>query len=89
MNQRQRMRRADLVVSVGADEQEVVDLRINDEILEQFQRGHIQPLQVIQEEREGMLGTGKNAEKSPEHPLEPVIRILARKVGHGRLLADH
>jgi hypothetical protein len=46
-------------------------------------------LEVIQEERKGMFGSGKNAEKSAEHPLEPVIRILARKVRHGRLLADH
>jgi hypothetical protein len=59
------MREADFVVSVGADEQEVAELRIDDEILEQFERGRIQPLQVIQEEREGMFGAGKNAEKSP------------------------
>ena len=35
-----------------------------------------------------MLRSGEHAEEAPEHQLEAFLRILRRKVGNRRLLAD-
>ena len=42
------MRRADFVVPVRANDQEVLEIRLNDQIFEQGQRGSIKPLKVVE-----------------------------------------
>ena len=82
------MRGADLVVPIGADQQQVPHLRLRDQMLEQFERRRVQPLQIVEEQRQRMLRPGEHAEEPPEHQLETVLRVLRREVGHRRLLAD-
>ena len=83
------MRGADLVVPVGADQQQVPHLRVRDQMLEEVERRCIQPLQIIEEQRERVLLAREHPEEAPEHHLEAVLRILRRQVGDRRLLPDH
>src|SRR5580704_3245657 len=78
----------DLVVPIGADQQQVPHLRVRDQMLDEVERGDIQPLQIIEEQRERMLPPGEHAKKAPEHQLKSVLRFSRRQVGDGRLFPD-
>ena len=78
----------DLVVPIGADQQQVPHLRVRDQMLDEVERGGIQPLQIIEEQRERMLGRGERAKEAPKHQLKSVLRFLRRQVGNGRLFPD-
>ena len=85
---RQRMRGTDLVVPVGADQQEVPDLRLGGQVLQQIKRRRVEPLQVVQKQHEGMFGPGKDADEAPQNSMKTVLRLQRWKVGNGRRLAD-
>ena len=78
----------DLVVAVGADQQQVPHIRLGDQMLEQVERRRVEPLQIVEEQRERMLRPGEHAEEAPEHQLEAALRVLRRQLGDRRLLAD-
>src|SRR5262245_20968948 len=78
----------DLVVPIGADQQEVLQLEACQQVLEQVERGRVQPLQVVEEEGERMLGSGEDADEAPEYLLEACLRIQRRQLGHGWLFSD-
>src|SRR6266478_5044478 len=83
-----RVRGTDLVVSVGADSQQKQHFRVRDQMLEEVERRSIQPLQIIEEQRERVLWPGERAEEAPENHLEAILRISRRQVWNGRLLPD-
>ena len=83
------MRGTDLVVPVGADQQQVPHLRVRHQMLEQVERCCIQPLQIVEEQRERMLLACEHAEEAPENHLEAVLRVLRRQVRDRRLFPDH
>ena len=83
------MRGADLVVPVGADQQQVPHLRMRHQMLEEVERCGIQPLQIIEEQRERVLLAREHAEEAPEHQLEAVLRVLRRELRDRGLLPDH
>jgi hypothetical protein len=56
----QRVGEADFIVSESADEEEMPHLIMGDQILEELERRCVQPLEVIQEERERVLGSRKH-----------------------------
>ena len=74
----QRMGGIDLVVPVGADQQQVLQLRPGQQILEQIERRSVEPLQVVEKERQRMFGPGEDADEPPEHELETLLRVLRR-----------
>jgi hypothetical protein len=82
------VRRTDLVVAVGPDQQDVPHIRIGDQVLQQFESCRIQPLQVIEEQGERVLRPREHAEEPSEYHLEAVLRILRRKVLNRRLFPD-
>ena len=82
----QRVSGTDLVVPVGADQQQVPHLRVRDQMLDEVERGRVQPLQIVEEQRERMLRPGEHAEEAPEHQLEAVLRVLRRQIRDRRLL---
>ena len=84
----QRVRGTDLVVPVGADQQQVPHLRVRDQMLEEVERRRIQPLQIVEEQRERVLRPCEHADEAPEHQLEAVLRVLRRQIRDRRLLAD-
>ncbi|HYS82884.1 MAG TPA: hypothetical protein VEM76_19425, partial [Anaeromyxobacteraceae bacterium] len=85
---RQRMCGRDLVVPVSADQHEVLQLRPGQQVLEQIERRGVEPLQVVEEERQRVLRPREDAEESPEHELETPLRVLRREFGRRRLLTD-
>src|SRR5215469_7720093 len=64
-HQHERMGEAYLVVPVRADQEEVPDFRVGDEMLNQSERGRVQPLQVIEEEGERVLLPGEDGQEGP------------------------
>ena len=85
---RQRMCGIDLVVAVGADQQQMVYVLLAEQIHEQIERGRVEPLQIVEEERQRMFGPRENADEPPEHQLETPLCVLWREFGDRRLLAD-
>src|SRR5215831_8229108 len=75
----QRMARSDFVVAIGADQHQVFKIRPGQQILEQIQRGCVEPLQIIEEQRQGMFWPGEYADQPTECQLETALRILWRK----------
>src|SRR5258708_1882151 len=57
-------------------------------MLEQLQRRGIEPLQVIEEQRQWVIWCGERAEEPSEHPLKSVLCLSRRKVRNGRLSPD-
>src|SRR3984893_19060321 len=84
----ERVRGADLVVPVGADQQQVPYLPVGDQMLEEVECRRVQPLQIVEEQHERVLRRGEYAEEPPEHRLEAVLRVLRREVRNGRLFPD-
>ena len=83
-----RMRCRDFVVPIGADQQQVPHIRMDQQVFEQIERGRIEPLQIVEEERQRMLRPGEHSQEAPEHQLEASLRVLGGSSGTGRLLAD-
>ena len=84
-----RMRGTDFVLPVGADQQHVPHFRVRHQMLEEVERCCIQPLQIIEEQRERMLLAREHPEEAPEHHLEAVLRVLRRQVRDRWLFPDH
>ena len=84
----QRMRGIDFVVPIGADQEQMPNVRLRQKIFEQIERGGIEPLQIIEEERQRMLRASNDADEPPQDQLEAALRILRRKIGDRRLFAD-
>ena len=78
----------DLVVPVRADEQEVPHIALDHQVLEQVKRRDIEPLQIVQEQGERMLGPSEDSEKPSEHELEAALRVLWRQFRDHGLVAD-
>ena len=85
---RKGMRGADFIVPVGTQQQQMAHLRIQHEMLDQIERRPVQPLQIVEEQRQGMFGPREHPEEPPEHQLEAVLPVLRREIGDRRLLAD-
>ena len=85
----QRVPGADLVVPVGPDQQQMAHLGIRDHGLEEVERRGIQPLQIVEKQRERVLFPREHAEEAPENHLEAVLRVLWRQVRDRPLFADH
>ena len=84
-----RVRGTDLVVTVGADQQQVPHFRVRNQMLEEVERCCIQPLQIIEEQRERVLLAREHPEEAPENHLEAVLRILRRQVRDRWLFPNH
>ena len=84
----QRMQGPNFVVPVGSDQQQVPDVGLGHQVFDQIQSGRIEPLEIVEEQRERMLRARKHADEAPEHELEAALRILRRQVGQWRGLAD-
>src|ERR1700686_541275 len=82
------MRGTDLIVPVGPHQEEVSNVRVDDQMLEEVESRRIQPLQIIQEEREGMLRPSEHGEEPPEHRLEAGLCLLRGEVRNRWLFSD-
>ena len=78
----------DLVVPVSPDQHQMPHLRLGQQMLEQVERCRVQPLQIVEEQRQRVLRPGEHAEEAPEHQLKAALRVMGRQLGNRRLLAD-
>ena len=78
----------DFVVPVGADQHQVVHIPLGQQILEHIQRGRVEPLQIVEEERQRMVRPCEDADESPKHQLEAALRVLRRQRKDRWLFAD-
>src|SRR6266566_7674939 len=84
-----RVRGTDLVVPVGADQQQVPLFRVRDQMLEEVERCCIQPLQIVEEQGERMFRPREHTNKSPEYQLKAALRVLWGKLRDRWLGSDH
>ena len=85
---RQRMRGRDLVVAEGADEQQVPGVGVGHQIGDQVRAGGVHPLQIVEEEGEGVLRAREGADELAEHHAQPVLGLAERQLGQLGLRAD-
>ena len=57
----------DLILAIGPDQHEVLQIRPGEQFLEQIERRRIQPLQIVEEQRQGLLWPRENLDEAPEH----------------------
>ena len=84
----QRMRGIDFVVPIGADQQQVLHVRLGQQIREQVERRRVEPLQIVEKERQRMFGPREDADEPPKHQLEAALCLLRRKLWDRWLLSD-
>ena len=73
--------RRDFVVPIGADQQKMLHLRLGHQVFEEIERGRVEPLQVVQEQGERMLGPGEHAKEPSEDQFEAALRVLTQAQG--------
>ena len=82
------MRGVDLVVAVGADQQQMPDVALRQKVFQQVERSRVEPLQVIEEQRQRMFRAREDTDEPPQHRLEPALGVLRRHIDERRLRAD-
>src|SRR6516164_4263781 len=75
----QRVVRTDLVASIGADQHQVLRIRLGRQIFEQVETGCVEPLQIVQKQRQRMFRSGKDFDETPKNELETALSILRCK----------
>ena len=73
--QQQRLELGRLVVAVGADDEQVRALAAGQQLAQEAQRGRVGPLQVVEEQRQRVLGVGEHLQELAEHELEAGLRL--------------
>ena len=74
----ERMASRDFVVPVRADQQHVAHVRMRQQVFEQIERGRVEPLQIIEEEGQRMIGSREHREEAAQDQLKTSLRVLGR-----------
>ena len=61
---------------------------LGQQVFEQIERRRVQPLQVVEEERQRMLRSCEDADEPPKHQLKTSLRFLRRQLGHRWLFTN-
>src|SRR6185312_1876738 len=56
-------------------------IRMDQQIFQKIKRGGIDPLQIVEEERQRMLRSGEHSEKAPKNHLKAPLHLLRRQLG--------
>ena len=67
---------------------QVPHIRLRQQVLDEVERRRVEPLQVVEEQRQRMLRPGEDADEPPEHQLEAALRVLWRQLRDRRLVSD-
>src|ERR1700733_1197128 len=84
----QRMGGCDFVVAIGTDQHEVLQIRLGQKVLQQIEGRFVEPLQVVEEERQWMFRSCKCADKAAKHELKAPLRLLRLKLGNRWLVSN-
>src|SRR5258708_25285767 len=82
------MRGIEVGVRIGADKQQVPQIRLGQRVLEQVECGRVEPLQIVEEQGQRMFRPREHANELPEYPLETSLGRLWREFGDRRLFSD-
>ena len=88
-SEHQRVNRVDLVLPVSADHQQVTAAGAGEQEVDEPQRRGIGPLQVVEEERQRMLGRGEHLQEALERLLETALGLARSQRLNLRLRPDH
>src|SRR6516165_527685 len=80
---------SNFVITEGTDEEQIAEIGPAQQVFQQVERAGVEPLQVIEKQRQGMFGSSEDADKLPEHQLEAPLRVLRGKLGDRRWLSDN
>src|SRR5262245_4964208 len=81
------MRGIDLIAPIRADEKQMLRLGLNQDVFQQLERRAIEPLQVVEKQRQRMLGAREHTDQSPKRHLHPSLCVRRRDVRSGRLVS--
>src|ERR1700733_1824274 len=84
----QRMAGSDLVAAIGTDQHQMPQIRACQQILQQIEATSMEPLQVVEKERQWMFCLSEHADEPPKCQLEPPARVLGREIRRRRLVSD-
>src|SRR6516164_9065114 len=84
----ERMRGSDFVIAVGAYEEKIPEIGSVQQVFHEVERRRIEPLQVIEEKRQGMFRPSEDTDEPSKHQLETPLRVLWRKLRDRRWLSD-
>ena len=79
---------AHVIVAIRPDQQHVARIGMRYQRLDDGQSRRVEPLQVVDENHQGVPGSCKHPEKVPEDGLEPQLRFQWRERGNRRLRTD-
>src|SRR5215472_6883802 len=82
------MRCGYFVVAVGADEEEIAKIGPAQQVFQKIECRRIEPLQVVEEQRQRMFRPSKDTDQLPKHHLEASLRVLRRKLNDWRQLSN-
>src|SRR5262249_1165036 len=85
----ERMRGSDFVIAVGAYEEKIAGIGSAQQVSHQVERRGVEPLQVIEEERQGMFRPSEDTDELTKHQLETPLRVLWRKLRDRRWRSDN
>src|SRR5262249_42936052 len=85
----ERMRGSDFVIAVGAYEENIAEIGSAQQVFHEVERRGIEPLQIIEEKRQGMFRPSEDADKLSKHQLETPLRVLWRKLRDRRWRSDN
>src|SRR6185295_1516292 len=82
------MGRGDFVVPVCADQQHMSHIGVSQQVFEQIQRGRVEPLQIVEEQRQRMFRSSEYREEAAEDELKTSLGVLRWQLVDRRLLAN-
>jgi hypothetical protein len=66
----------DFVVPIGADHEQMLHVRLGQQVGEHIERRRVEPLQIVEKERQRMFRPREDADQPPEHQLETALSLL-------------
>ena len=84
----ERMGDTDFVVSIGADEYQVPNIWLGQQLFDEVQGGRVEPLQVVQKQRQRMFRAREGRDEAPENEPKAALRVLWRQFRDRRRLSD-
>src|ERR1700722_11785664 len=84
----QRMGGINLVIPISPNQHQMLHVRLSQQILQQVQRCRVEPLQIVEEQRQWVLRPGEHGEKAPENQMKAALRVMGRQLRNRRLVAD-
>src|SRR4029453_12833671 len=70
----ERMRRTALVVAVGPNQEQMLGFRLDEDVLQEIERRSIEPLEIVEEQRQRMLVARKHSDQPTKSHLEASLR---------------